>query len=34
VPAASAVQEAPAPDADDHAEAREKVARAAESESG
>jgi len=34
VPAASAVQEAAAPDAEDHAEAREKVARAAESESG
>jgi endonuclease/exonuclease/phosphatase (EEP) superfamily protein YafD len=33
-PAASAVQEAPEPDAEDHAEARDKVARAAESEAG
>ncbi|HEX6114407.1 MAG TPA: endonuclease/exonuclease/phosphatase family protein [Geminicoccaceae bacterium] len=33
-PAASAVQEAPPPDADDHAEARDKVMRAGASESG
>jgi endonuclease/exonuclease/phosphatase (EEP) superfamily protein YafD len=33
-PAASAVQEAPRPDAEDHAEAREKVTRAVGSESG